>query len=229
MVRDHLGSVRVVLDSGGAVLDRYDHEPFGNAIAVSGVVTGVRKGYIDKEKDVESGLYNLGARQLDGPRFLNVDRMWEKYPALSPFAYANNNPVNNADPSGDTIVYKLDQGTPEAYMKRTKDLMAMLAKKGGFIGDVIAYLENSTKVHTILVTFHKSSESYSNKPDAGDGTGSPTRIHFNPYYHEEFQKAAQANPALNKYAKEVGPDFICLAAELTHSYRADQGIQDLNP
>ncbi|HVZ40827.1 MAG TPA: hypothetical protein VHI13_16225, partial [Candidatus Kapabacteria bacterium] len=101
-IADHLGSVRVVLDSGGTVLDRYDYEPFGNAIAVSGAVTGVRKSYIDKEKDVESSLMNLGVRQLDGPRFLSVDAQWEKFRAVSPYVYSLDNPIRLYDANGET-------------------------------------------------------------------------------------------------------------------------------
>jgi RHS repeat-associated protein len=55
-----------------------------------------------KELDEETGLYYYGARYYDAMRsvWLSVDPLANKYPALSPYAYVENNPLNMTDPTG---------------------------------------------------------------------------------------------------------------------------------
>jgi RHS repeat-associated protein len=55
-----------------------------------------------KELDDETGYYYYGARYYN-PRtslFLSVDKMAEKYPSWSPYAYALQNPIKFIDPDG---------------------------------------------------------------------------------------------------------------------------------
>ena len=47
-IADHLGSTRVMVNNAG-VLAASDYKPFGEPITMAGAVTGVRKGFIDKE------------------------------------------------------------------------------------------------------------------------------------------------------------------------------------
>jgi RHS repeat-associated protein len=55
-----------------------------------------------KERDVESGYDYFGARYYDARigRFLSIDPHSRRYPALSPFNYAINNPLAYLDPNG---------------------------------------------------------------------------------------------------------------------------------
>lgn len=94
-IMDHLGTTRGVIGSSWKF---YDYEPFGAVL--SGTVP--RKGFIDKERDKESGLQNMGVRQYDPliGRFLSVDALWSSYPTWSPYAYGFNNPMRVADASG---------------------------------------------------------------------------------------------------------------------------------
>jgi hypothetical protein len=64
-------------------------------------VTDVRKGFIDKEKDAESGNYNLGVRQLEDDRLISIDPKWEHFRAWTPYHYSFNNPLRLKDPSGE--------------------------------------------------------------------------------------------------------------------------------
>ena len=100
-IADHLGSNRVTLENTGSVVTTTDYEPFGKAIA--GVPP--RKGFIDKEKDQESGLGDFGVRKYDDEigRFTSPDPLWEKYRAWSPYSYSANNPVIFVDPNGREI------------------------------------------------------------------------------------------------------------------------------
>jgi RHS repeat-associated protein len=93
---DHVGSVRATAGGNGAF--GYDYEPFGT------MLTGgtVRKGFIDKERDRESGQMNIGARQMDEPGFTSIDPAWEQFPAWSPYHYSMDNPMRFVDPTGAT-------------------------------------------------------------------------------------------------------------------------------
>ena len=99
-IADHLGSTRVMVNSSG-VLAASDYEPFGEPITVTPAVAGVRKGFIDKEKDSESGNYNTGMRQLEGPRMISIDPKWEMFRSWTPYHYSFNNPVRLKDPGGE--------------------------------------------------------------------------------------------------------------------------------
>ena len=74
---DHLGSVRGKFMQSGELLANYDYEPFGDVI---GNVEQGRLQFIDKEKDKESKLNDLGARKYDDflGRFTSIDPLWEK-------------------------------------------------------------------------------------------------------------------------------------------------------
>ena len=55
--------------------------------------------------DSETGLYNYGARYY-APRlsvFPSIDRFADKYPGMTPYQYAGNNPINFIDVNGDSI------------------------------------------------------------------------------------------------------------------------------
>ncbi len=98
-LQDHLGSTRATLSGTGTIVSTADYAPFGSIVSQTG--TQPTKGFIDKEKDKESNLHNLGVRQYDEERFNSIDPMWEKFPDLTPYNYAENNPVVLKDPNGD--------------------------------------------------------------------------------------------------------------------------------
>jgi len=107
-IRDHLGNTRVVLDENGNVKEYYDYEPFGLSLREN--ITGneqARYKFTGKELDDRNGLnwYDFGARYYDPAigRFLSPDRFAEKYPSLSPYQYAANNPLKFIDVNGDSI------------------------------------------------------------------------------------------------------------------------------
>ena len=100
-VADHLGSTRSLVDGEGTVTATYDYLPYGNVLASSGTgATHFR--FTGHERDAESSLdymlnrnyaFNIG-------RFLRPDPMQDQYPGISPYAYANNNPLKYVDPDG---------------------------------------------------------------------------------------------------------------------------------
>jgi len=72
-------------------------------IRVEGVKT--QEGYTAHELDEETVMNYAGARYYDPAigRFTTLDRFKEKYPGLSPYSYAGNNPALIIDINGDSL------------------------------------------------------------------------------------------------------------------------------
>ena len=104
---DHLGSVDVVSDEQGNVVEWRDYLPYGSARAElkepGAPLTDY--GFTGKEKDDETGLNYYGARYYDAVtgRFVSVDP-WagnlRNPQTLNKYAYVLNNPVRYVDPTG---------------------------------------------------------------------------------------------------------------------------------
>ena len=108
---DHLGSTRSLLDEEGTVTAAYDYWPYGKILATSGTdATHFR--FTGHERDSESDLDYMLARSYayDIGRFLRPDPMQDKYPGISPYAYAANNPLKYVDPDG-RLVYSVNLKT----------------------------------------------------------------------------------------------------------------------
>jgi RHS repeat-associated protein len=104
-VKNHLGSNVLVADRNGGIVQENHYFPFGMSIGGLSSNPGAQPyKYTGKELDMQHGLmvYDYGARTYDpaGCRFWTMDPLAEKYPWISPYAYCNNNPVNNIDPTG---------------------------------------------------------------------------------------------------------------------------------
>ena len=83
---DHLGSPRVVTNSGASVISHHDYMPFGEELGAGiggrttgmgfpGTSDGLRQKFTQKERDMETGLDDFGARyygSMQG-RFTGVD------------------------------------------------------------------------------------------------------------------------------------------------------------
>ena len=126
-ITDHLGSVRVVKDGTGAVLQRFDYYPFGSVSGSWSSSTDpsqptLRYRFSGKEiagQNVDASLVasalagtpaaaagtpylDFGARLYD-PRsaaWLSQDPLAEKYYGISPYAYCYNNPILFIDLNG---------------------------------------------------------------------------------------------------------------------------------
>jgi len=102
VVRDRLGSSRLLVDEGGDLLGGYSYRPFGDSL---GGVTGsrpdlLRYRFTGQEWDEVTGLYNYGARLYDPVTY----RFYQPDPAsseLSPYVFVADDPVNLVDPDGE--------------------------------------------------------------------------------------------------------------------------------
>ena len=114
-LKDHLGSVRVVLDGDGTVEQVNDYYPSGTLMYTStnGTVQPYKFGQKELERTLPLDEYDFGARWMDptvGARFTTMDPLCEKYYSISPYAYCGNNPINFIDEHGDSITFI---GSPE--------------------------------------------------------------------------------------------------------------------
>lgn len=103
VLKDHLGSSRVVIDSNNAVQAYFNYLPFGElwgATSDSGTTVELDYLFTGQELDTETGLYNFQARLYDPAlaRFYAPDPQAQ---LPTPYAYAGNNPISVVDPSGE--------------------------------------------------------------------------------------------------------------------------------
>ena len=170
-VTDHLGSVRVVKDGTGAVLQRFDYYPFGSVSGSWSSSTNpsqptLRHRFSGKEiagQIVDASLVasalagtpaaaagthylDFGARLYD-PRtaaWLSQDPMAEKYYPISPHAYCAGNPVLIFDMDGRELVIYYQDDTGRKYAHH------FTGKTGShpnpFVNDVIQAYHNSKTV-----------------------------------------------------------------------------------
>ena len=90
-------------DASGEVYQHLEYFAFGETFVEEHSNTD-RTPYLfnGKELDEETGLYYYGARYYDARTsiFSTIDPMADKYPMISPYAYAFNNPLRYIDPTG---------------------------------------------------------------------------------------------------------------------------------
>ncbi len=98
MLKDHLGSTRVVLNESNNRESNYDYMPYGN-IMRSSVGTEATYQFTGQEYDTELSLHNFRARMYDSDlgMFYAVDPAGQGF---SSFGYAGNNPIIYVDKDG---------------------------------------------------------------------------------------------------------------------------------
>jgi len=121
--RDHLASVKLETNSSGAIAMRQRFTVFEQKIPVSTTACGGEtRGFVGQRHDADTGLLDLNARWYDPVigLFVNPDD-WDPIDAKTAvgggavgwlanpvgtnrYAYAGNDPVNKADPSGHGII-----------------------------------------------------------------------------------------------------------------------------
>ncbi|MBI3658546.1 MAG: hypothetical protein HY232_19245 [Acidobacteria bacterium] len=132
---DHLGSVRMITDSQGAVISVHDYFPYGEDTTPT---PNNRLKFTGQLRDQESGLDYFGARYYGSVlgRFVSSDAVrndshpgnpqsWNRY------AYGRNNPLRFIDPTGEAVVAYDANGN-----LLCKDLDCNFYKKGNLtVGD----------------------------------------------------------------------------------------------
>ena len=98
----------MTVNSTGGIVGYDDYYPYGMQMSGRSYVSSADQRYkfTGKERDFsETGWDYFGARYYDSRigKWLQVDPLAGKYPSLSPYNYAANNPMFFVDPSGDSL------------------------------------------------------------------------------------------------------------------------------
>ena len=224
-LKDHQGNNRVVINQSGTVEETNHYYPFGGVFGTTGNTQPYK--YNGKELDTKKGLnwYDYGARHYDAAlgRFTTNDRFAEKYYSMSPYQYGANNPVNNIDVNGDTIVVnpnpnglidnvRMFFGFDTKYQKDVKADLQQLKKDDKEIGEMIIELEKSKNVHSITRTKRgKSNSSGFDREKAKKDIPQGSIINYDPDVKTDING--------NHRTPRIG-----LSHELQHSSDVDKGI-----
>jgi len=97
---DALGSTVALSNSMGAIATQYTYDPFGNT-AIAGAANGNSYEFTGREND-SNGMYYYRARYYSSTlgRFISEDPIHFASGTVNLYAYADDNPVNETDPSG---------------------------------------------------------------------------------------------------------------------------------
>ena len=120
--KDHLGSIRMVVNENGTIEQVNHYYPFGGVYGDLSYNAEIQKSkYIGKEFDHMHGLdlYDHGARMYDAARVVwdRVDKFCEKTPNLGVFLYCQNNPIIKFDPNGKEIIDLLSSSKEDEPLK----------------------------------------------------------------------------------------------------------------
>lgn len=107
---DGFGNTRHLTNAAGAITDTYDYDAWGNAVNVTGTTINPYL-YVGEYYDSDLGLYYLRTRYLNplSGRFVTRDTYSGDILApqsLHKYTYAENDPVNFRDPTGQSKVEK---------------------------------------------------------------------------------------------------------------------------
>lgn len=117
-IKDHLGSVRIVLDEAKEIISGEDYDSWGYPIVDRTYrVQDSKYKFTGKERDEENNYNYFGARYYDGRigRWGQVEPLLDKYPQLNPYNYSLDNPFKLIDINGlDVIVVLSGEGYHKA-------------------------------------------------------------------------------------------------------------------
>jgi RHS repeat-associated protein len=135
--RDHLGSVREVIDDAGSVRARFDYDPYGAQSRISGDLQS-EFGFTGHFYHEASSLCLAKYRAYDPKlaRWLSRDPFPSAQTLQEPnlYYYAENNPVSSVDPDGRTP-YRLPSPPAEDCYKLADEARFECMKKGGTSDD----------------------------------------------------------------------------------------------
>ena len=155
-MKDHLGNIRVTIDDENNVVGYDDYYPFGLQMperCMNNANSSDIYKFTGKERDDETGWDYFGARYYDAEigRFLTIDRFADKYPSLTPYHYAANNPLKFIDINGDTVIFH-DENAEKRHEEYYNAKYTEGKKKGQYKNK--KYREQYNELHASKVNYH---------------------------------------------------------------------------
>ncbi len=100
---DRLGSIDLLTDANGVVVDKRTFDSFGRVLSETNPSVSFRYGYTGRERDLESGLSYYRARYYDPQvgRFISVDPLGFGAGDTNLYRYVGNSSTLATDPSGE--------------------------------------------------------------------------------------------------------------------------------
>ncbi len=166
-LKDHLGSVRVVLDEEAQVYSAQDFDGWGYLMEGREYNSEASKyKYTGKERDEESGYDYFGARYYDSRigRWGQTEPLVEKYISFSPYCYGVNNPIIMIDHLGmDVFINGSDAEESFEYLKKLSDNLtfernkktgkiSVTGKASNMLEKILVEAINNEKIHVNLLT-----------------------------------------------------------------------------
>ena len=105
---DRLGSISLLTDAGGVVVDKRTFDSFGRVLSETNPGVKFRYGYTGRETDGETGLDYYRARYYDAAngRFISVDPAGFGAGDTNLYRYVGNSSTMYTDPSGNLKLYE---------------------------------------------------------------------------------------------------------------------------
>ena len=167
-----------------------------------------------KEFDEETGMYYYGARYYE-PRlslWMSVDPLQEKYPNISTYCYAANNPIKFIDSDGRKLLFA--SGTTEAFKQKFRAAIMYLHEHNA--DGIIAQIDKSSTI--IYITervgeasaFSKTKKTIYWDPNMGVLTSSDKKMSPAAVLNHEADHTLQYLKNPDKFAqdsKTLDPDY----------------------
>lgn len=211
-IRDHLGSVRAVVDHTGKTVERNDYYPFGgrhenSALSLS-ATNRYKFGGKESLEQVNLDMLDFGARFYDPriARWNTQDPLAEKNNTQSPYAFCNNNPVNVIDPDGkDGIYVTFPQYRADGYPFTGHAGVLLIDNKSGYTkyyeygryrGDPNGFVNNYPVPNVVMENGYPTAESLNNVLSViSNESGKSQRLEGAYVRSDDFD-------AMNEYAKQ---------------------------
>jgi RHS repeat-associated protein len=137
IMKDHLGSVRAVLDRQGNVKASYQYLTYGSLAQANEPEPGFLSYlYTGQEYDAEIGLYNYRARFYCSwlGRFIAIDIARQYY---SPYIYASNNPLLFIDPTGMFSIKSFFSAIAGAFIGAVEIVLGLVVDAVAAVAEVL--------------------------------------------------------------------------------------------
>jgi RHS repeat-associated protein len=229
---DHLGSVREMTDSTGAIRARYDYDPYGRVTKVSGDLEA-DFGFTGFYRHQASGLWLTLYRAYDANlgRWLSRDPIGE-FGGLNLYEYSADDPINGSDPLGlktCTGKARVLKGNPRTIGK-TGGLYVPVQSGTAAVdpaqwGGKSNLRKNRTNISGSFVDSSGASVSFNGISDVIGGTPPPGYDNIRDFLKSKYPDSLLIE--LPSGAKDYGTVNITL--EIPDSMNCPQGTTEVKP